>query len=150
MRPRVERDVAARGLSTVRLLPRAPYGESLDRLARADIALGIFGTTEKSGRVVPHKVFQSMALGVPTVTRRSAAIAEFFRDGEHLALVPPGDGAALAAAIEMLAADPDRRARLGEQGRQAVRAQASPARIGDLLVEAVARALEATAPRARR
>src|SRR5262249_30186705 len=107
MRPRVERDVAALGLRTVRLLPRAPYGEALARLAAADISLGVFGTSEKAGRVVPHKVFQSMALGVATITRRSTAIAEFFRDGEHLLLVPPGDGAALAEAIESLAADPD-------------------------------------------
>jgi glycosyltransferase involved in cell wall biosynthesis len=150
MRPRVERDVAARGLRSVRLLSRTPYGDALARLARADVALGIFGTSEKAGRVVPHKVFQAMALGVATVTRRSTAISEFFRDSEHLALVAPGDGGALAGAIEALAADPERRARIAESGRQSVRAQASPQRIGDLLVEAVARALEATAPHGRR
>jgi len=68
-----------------------PYEDALRRLARADIGLGIFGTSDKSARVVPHKVFQSMALGVPVITRRSPAIAEFFRDEEHLVLVPAGD-----------------------------------------------------------
>ena len=150
MLPRVERDVAARGLENVRLLPRMPYEEAMARLCRADIGLGIFGTSAKSGRVVPHKVFQSMALGVPTITRRSAAIAEFFRDEEHLVLVPAGDGAALARAIEALAQDPARRERLGAQGRAAARAEASPARIGELLVEAIQRSREATAPGSRR
>ena len=117
--PRVERDVAARGLRSVRLVPRMPYEEAITRLARADVGLGIFGTSAKSGRVVPHKVFQSMALGIPTVTRRSAAITEFFRDEEHLALVPPGDGPALARAIESLARDPDRREKMGASGRSA-------------------------------
>jgi len=150
MLPRVERDVAARGLENVRLLPRMPYEEAMTRLARADLGLGIFGTSAKSGRVVPHKVFQSMALGVPTITRRSAAIAEFFRDEEHLVLVPAGDGPALARAIESLARDPERRERIGVRGRAAALAQASPARIGDLLVEAIQRSREATAPGARR
>jgi glycosyltransferase involved in cell wall biosynthesis len=148
--PRVERDVAARGLRSVRLLPRMPYEEALARVARADLSLGIFGTSAKAARVVPHKVFQSMALGVPTITRRSAAIAEFFRDGEHLMLVPAGDGAALARGIESLAGDPERRERIGSHGRDAARAQASPSRIGDLLVEAIQRSRELTAPGARR
>ena len=148
--PRVERDVAARGLRSVRLIPRMPYEEAMTRLARADLSLGIFGTSAKSGRVVPHKVFQSMALGIPTVTRRSAAIMEFFRDEEHLVLVPPGDGAALARAIESLEQDPDRAEKIGARGRAAARAQASPSRIGDLLVEAIQRSRDATAPGARR
>ena len=150
MLPLVSRDVAARGLSNVRLLPRMPYEEAMTRLARADIGLGIFGTSAKSGRVVPHKVFQSMALGVPTITRRSAAVAEFFRDEEHLILVPAGDGPALARAIEALAQDPVRLERIGARGRAAAQEQASPSRIGDLLVEAVERTREATAPGARR
>ncbi len=150
MRPRIERDVAARGLRTVRFLPRIPYEEALQRVARADLSLGIFGTSGKAGRVVPHKVFQSMAAGVATVTRRSGAIAEFFRDEEHLVLVAAGDAAALAGAVESLAADPARRERIGAAGRRAARAQASPSRIGDLLAEAIQRSREAIAPGARR
>jgi glycosyltransferase involved in cell wall biosynthesis len=144
------RDVASRGLRSVRFLGRRPYGEAIERLALADLALGIFGVTEKAGRVVPHKVFQALALGVPTVTRQSAAIAEFFRDGDHLALVPAGDGAALAGAIEALAADPARRARIGRAGRDAALEAGAPSRVGALLVDAVLRARDATVPRMTR
>ena len=98
---------------------------------------------------MPHKVYQSMALGVPTVTRRSRAIAEFFRE-EHLILIPAGDAAALARAIEELAADPGRGDRIGSAGRVSAREQASPERIGALLVEAIARVRETTAPKVRR
>jgi len=150
MQPRVERDVMARGLVNVKLWPRMPYEEAMARLARADIGLGIFGVSPKSGRVVPHKVFQSMALGVPTITRRSPAIVEFFRDEEHLVLIQAGDGPALARAIESLGESPERRERIGAQGRAAARAEASPARIGELLFEAVQRSRESTAPGARR
>jgi len=148
--PRAERDTAAWGLRSVRRLPRVPYMEALGALFRADVALGIFGTTAKAGRVVPHKVYQSMALGVPTITRRSRAIAEFFREGEHLVLVPAGDATALAKAIEELDGDPARGARIGDSGRASVREQASPERIGALLVEAISRVRETTAPKVGR
>jgi glycosyltransferase involved in cell wall biosynthesis len=148
--PRAERDIAARGLRSVRRLPRVPYADALAALSRADVALGIFGITPKAGRVVPHKVYQSMAAGVPTITRRSRAIAEFFREGEHLILVPAGDAPALAKAVEELAGDPDRGARVGMAGRASAQAQASPERIGALLAEAIARVREKTAPKVRR
>ena len=148
--PRAERDMAAWGLRSVRRLPRVPYADALSALFHSDVALGIFGTTPKAGRVVPHKVYQSMALGVPTITRRSRAIAEFFREGEHLVPVPAGDAAALAKAVEELANDPDRAARIGQAGRASVKEQASPERIGALLMEAIRHVREATAPKVGR
>ncbi|MGH7681316.1 MAG: glycosyltransferase, partial [Candidatus Eiseniibacteriota bacterium] len=147
---RAERDIAAKGLTSVRRVGRLPYSDALDSLAAADVALGIFGTTGKAGRVVPHKVYQSMAMGIPTISRRSRAVAEFFRDGEHLALVPPGDPAALARAIEDLAGDPDRSRAMAERGRASAIEQASPRPIGALLADAIQRARDRTAPRVKR
>jgi glycosyltransferase involved in cell wall biosynthesis len=85
-------------------------------------------------------VWQSLALGVPVITRRSRAMAEFFRDGEHVVEVPPGDPTALADAVERLARDPDARARIGGAGTEAARAQGSPERIAPLLLDAIQRA----------
>lgn len=147
---RAERDIAARGLRSVRRIGRVSYPRAIDLLAGADLALGIFGVTPKSGRVVPHKVWQSLALGVPVITRRSRATAEFFRGGEHLVEVPPGDPAALADAIERLARDPDARARIGAAGREAARAQGSPERIAPLLLDAVQRAWTAGGSKGKR
>lgn len=147
---RAERDIAAKGLLSVRRAPRIPYSDALDALAAADVALGIFGTTAKAGRVLPHKVYQSMAMGIPTITRRSRAVAEFFRDGEHVALVPPGEPSALAKTIEDLAGDPAKSQAMGERGRASVAEQASPRPIGALLAEAIQRARDRTAPRVKR
>jgi glycosyltransferase involved in cell wall biosynthesis len=99
---------------------------------------------------VPHKVWQSLALGVPVITRRSRAPAEFFRDGEHLVEVSPGDPVALADAIERLCRDPDTRARIAAAGREAARVHGSPERIAPLLLEAIERARSAPAPWRRR
>jgi len=148
--PEAERDIAAGGLRSVRRVRRGAYAEALEALVQADLALGIFGTTAKAARVIPHKVYQALAVGVPVVTRRSAAMAELFRDEEHLVLVPPGDPGAIAGAIEALASNPDRRAAIGAWGRAAVLAEASPETIGALLLEAIAGAREISSPRHKR
>jgi len=140
---RADRDIAALGLRSVQREGRVPYVRALTALAEADVALGIFGTTEKAARVVPHKVYQALALGVPTVTRRSPAVSELLpagAGGEPLALVPPGNAEALATEIEGLARDPARRDRLGAVGREAAVTFATPEKVGVSLLEAIERA----------
>src|SRR5579875_2708211 len=61
-------------LTNVRFLDPVPFAELPERLASADVVLGIFGKTMKAGRVVPNKVFQAMAMGSAIVTRRSNPI----------------------------------------------------------------------------
>ncbi len=90
---------AAAGLASVCFEGRIPYGQLSARLHRADILLGVFGTTNKAGRVIPNKVFQALAAGRPVITRASDAYPEAARSGPALTFVPPGDPAALAAAV---------------------------------------------------
>jgi glycosyltransferase involved in cell wall biosynthesis len=56
---------------------------------------------------------EAMAVGTPVVATDVGGLAEVVDDGVTGALVAPGDPAALARALAELAADPDRRARLG-------------------------------------
>ncbi len=65
-----------------------------------------------------HALLQAMASGLPCVGTRSGIIPEILLDGEGL-MVPANDVAAVAEAIEQLAADPDQRARLGAGARSA-------------------------------
>jgi glycosyltransferase involved in cell wall biosynthesis len=74
-----------------------------------DVCLGIFGTTPKAARVVPHKVFEGAAAGCAIVTSDTPPQRRALGDAAHF--VPAGDGAALAAALRGLAGD---RERLGE------------------------------------
>jgi len=71
---------------------------------RARAVLGIFGTSAKAHRVIPDKVFQALACGAPVVTADTPAARELL-DDETAVLVPPGDPAALAAALRRVAAD---------------------------------------------
>ena len=96
------------------------------RIARASICLGIFGTTAKAARVVPNKVYQCAAMARPVISADTPALREFFDPERHVELVRPGDGAALAERIAMLARDPARRAALGEAAAAHVREHYSP------------------------
>jgi glycosyltransferase involved in cell wall biosynthesis len=69
----------------------------------------------------------ALTLGRPVISTRSVVPPEALRDGRDLALVPPGDAPALARAIVALLDDPEERARLGANAREAAREFAWPA-----------------------
>lgn len=102
-------------------------------VARADISLGIFGTTPKAARVIPNKVCQTLALGKPVITADTLALRENFIPGEHLLAVPPGNPDALAEAIVNLAEDPALRSRLGWSGRAQVASNFTEEALGQQL-----------------
>jgi len=64
---------AASELSNVIFEDQIPYSRLCNRIHAADVLLGVFGTSEKAGRVIPNKVFQSLASGRMVITRKSLA-----------------------------------------------------------------------------
>jgi glycosyltransferase involved in cell wall biosynthesis len=67
---------------------------------------------------VPKSLIEAAACGLAIVTTDISGCREVVSDGETGLLVPPGDAAALAAAIERLLADPVLCAALGAQARK--------------------------------
>ena len=81
-------------------LPWVPYSDLRAHLLAADIALGVFGDTDKAHWVIPNKVYQAIACLCPVITMDSPAIRELVGQGvTGVILVPPADPEALAAAI---------------------------------------------------
>ncbi|WP_182523488.1 glycosyltransferase family 4 protein [Nocardioides dongkuii] len=68
----------------------------------------------------PTTVLEAMATGAPLITTGRGGIADMVVPGESALVVPPGDPAALSAAIGALVADPARAAALAGRGRQEV------------------------------
>lgn len=69
----------------------------------------------------PLKLFEYLAAGLAVVAADLPGVADIA--GDVAVLVPPGDAAALAAAVAELAHDPLRRAELGAAGRTLVAAE---------------------------
>jgi glycosyltransferase involved in cell wall biosynthesis len=125
--------IADRGLTNVSWLGQLPTAELRSHTLAADVCLGVFGRSEKAGRVVPNKVFDALACGRPVVTAAGDGAREWLRDGETALLTPAGDPAALAAALRRLM-DRGERARLGQAGLGLHRRAFTPAAVaGDLL-----------------
>lgn len=103
-----------------------------DLIARADVCLGIFGTSGKVSRCMPNKVVQALAMGRPVITGYTDAMGELLRDGEHVVFCQLGDPEGLAAAIIRLKQDRELRCRIAQGGHELFCERLSPLRMGAL------------------
>jgi glycosyltransferase involved in cell wall biosynthesis len=116
----LESDVAARGLSPLtRFTGPVPSDDVPDLLRSMDVAVAPYPAI-KPFYFSPLKIFEYMAAALPVVSSEVGELGQLIRDGVTGLLVPPGDAAALGAAIERLANDPTLRQRLGRSARQYV------------------------------
>lgn len=108
---KIRKMLAAKPLMSLRWIPWAPYHELSIWIARADICLGIFGKSDKAGRVIPNKVFQALASGKPIITGDTPAIRELLSpEMEGVYLIPVGNAHALADVVaHWNAAKPNKR-----------------------------------------
>jgi len=93
---------------------------------------------------LPLAVLEAMAAGAAVVASDLPGHREILEDGVHGRITPPGDPAALAAAVEELLQDPARRARLVAAARERVRERFTVERMVERTVavyrDAIARA----------
>jgi phosphatidylinositol alpha 1,6-mannosyltransferase len=115
-------------------LPHAIFlgQRSGEQLARIYASLDVFV------HAGPHETFcqsvqEAMASGVPVVAPAAGGPIDLVRPGLTGTLVPPGDGDAIAAAVDALVADSELRQRYGLAARDAV-AGRTWAAIGDELI----------------
>jgi glycosyltransferase involved in cell wall biosynthesis len=132
----LERLLAENPIASVRWTRRLSYAELPTAIAAADLCLGIFGTSDKAARVVPHKVYEAAAMGKAIVTADTPAMRAAFPEGS-LMLVPPGNPQALADAIRALAVAPVRRSQMGAAVRAQFQAAYTTPAIGAALAAAL-------------
>lgn len=105
-----------------------------EMVASADLSLGIFGTTSKALKVVPNKVYQSIAAGTPVVTsdtavqRRACGDAAFY--------VEPGNTTALGDCLRQMSINQDS-LKVARRRIREVRGRYSPRVIGSEFVSQV-------------
>ncbi|UCH75600.1 MAG: glycosyltransferase [Rhodospirillales bacterium] len=104
----------ARQAPNVIFEPWLAYDMLPARIGDAQIVLGVFGASEKAGRVIPNKVFQALACGRPVITRTGPAYPQALDQSDGIALVPPNRPDALAQVAANWASDPERLAARAE------------------------------------
>jgi glycosyltransferase involved in cell wall biosynthesis len=115
LRGEVEATVAGRGLrERVRVL--GVRQDVPDLLAASDVLVLASGTEGS-----PAVVIEAGLLGLPVAAYAIGGVPELVEDGRTGLLAPPGDRAALAAAVGSLLLDADRRAAMGAAGAERCR-----------------------------
>ena len=110
-------DLTRRGLTDVaHLTGSASPGEIPALLTCMDVAVAPYPDA-RGFYFSPLKVYEYLASGRAVVASRVGQVAAIMRHEVDGLLCPPGDAAALAAALERLHGDPALRARLGEAAR---------------------------------
>lgn len=121
LRSRLEAAIARENLGTrVALVGRLDHEDALRLIASARVYV-----TATRAEGLGTTVLEAMALGVPIVATRVGGIPEMLGDGAGV-LIPPGDPAELAAAVEELLMNSELRAR--SVGRAADRVEHFTAR----------------------
>jgi glycosyltransferase involved in cell wall biosynthesis len=109
-----------------------PFGRPLlDLYRRADIFVHV-SLTEG----VPQVLVEALACGTPIVATAVGGVTQALAEGRAGLLVPPGDAAALADAIDALVSDAELRARIVAYGRTLVRdltLEAESARVANFI-----------------
>ncbi|HET7706565.1 MAG TPA: glycosyltransferase [Thermoanaerobaculia bacterium] len=125
MRAELESMIRAANLeSAVRIAGARPQEEVTRMMAEASVfALPSIIAADGQMEGIPVALMEALASGRPVVTTSISGIPELVENGVNGLLVPPGDAAAFAAALERVLSDPAMRAEMGRQGQRKVRAE---------------------------
>ncbi|GAB6193871.1 glycosyltransferase [Desulfocastanea catecholica] len=128
------------GYQHIRFEDWQPYEKLPERIGKADVLLGIFGSSPKSARVIPNKAYQALASGRPLITRESTAYPATLHEQINcgITFVPAGDPMALADAVKKMIDNPDQLSGAAQQARQTFEICFSETRISDALITAFA------------
>ncbi|MBN1510499.1 MAG: glycosyltransferase family 4 protein [Phycisphaerae bacterium] len=86
-------------------------------------AIDVFAMPSRCAEGLPLALLEAMAAGLPVVATDVVGTRDAVTDGREGFLVPPGDADAMADALGCLLGDPGLRRRMGEAGRETVRAR---------------------------
>jgi glycosyltransferase involved in cell wall biosynthesis len=119
--PEFERDM--RSLATDRISFRAhvPFSEVRAHMDAADVGLVCSQPTKAYVEALPLKMFEYMQAGLPVIVPDFPVLREIVELAGCGIAVDSTDPAAIVGAIQLLAADPDLRSRMGNAGQRAIK-----------------------------
>lgn len=117
-------------LTNVEFIPRIPYDELAERITEADLCLGVFGDVKRVNRVIPNKIFEAVASGIPVLTATSIAVKELFTEDESIVFCRSMSAEDLAQKIRILKENAWLRRDIAEKALAVYNERASTKKIG--------------------
>lgn len=138
---------AERGLDNVVMLEQQPKSAMPVIWSASDAALVLLRRLDTFKSVLPSKMFEAMALGVPMILGVEGEAKALMEDaGAGIAIVPE-DAAQLADAVVRLADDPLERKQMGTRGQSFVAAHFDRNRLADVYLERLSQLHDAASAR---
>jgi glycosyltransferase involved in cell wall biosynthesis len=117
---RLEDERQRRGLDNVLILGERPKTDMPSIWHISDISLVLLRRLDTFKSVLPSKIFEAMAMRRPIVLGVEGESRQLVEDAGAGIGITPEDGRELAEAVRSLAADPQKRAAMGDSGRRFV------------------------------
>ena len=86
-------------LVNVEFMERVEHEKLPELIREADVCLGIFGDTNKTQRVIPNKVYESIAMRKAVITSQTVAIKELFENRKNILMCKVANAGDLADKI---------------------------------------------------
>jgi glycosyltransferase involved in cell wall biosynthesis len=104
------------GLENVTFVDWVDKQDLPHRVAKADVCLGVFGTTPQSMMTVQNKIYEGLAMSKPVITGASPTVHSSLIHGKHLYLCERANPQALAEAVRVLNSDSGLYKHIAENG----------------------------------
>jgi glycosyltransferase involved in cell wall biosynthesis len=141
-RPQLEERAAELGLENVLFLPAVPKEELAGIVGAADVTLTIFAPHPILETNSPNKFFDSLAAGKPVVVNLDGWLRRLVEEHDAGLWVPGGNAEALAGALSVLAANPERVERMGRNARELAEREFGRDEMADRLARTLEEAVE--------
>lgn len=82
------------------------------------VGLGIFGTSNKSLRVIPNKAYEVIAMKRLLISQDSTAMREYFENKKNALLTKPGSSEDLAKTIQVIISNPNMIQNIANSGNE--------------------------------
>ncbi len=102
------------------------FGEMRQMMLECHVSLGQFAAHERLKRTIPHKAFESLAMGLPYLTARSVGVAEILTPDKDCLMVKPDNPVALAEGLRQLKNDHELLVIIGKNGLDLYRQKFRP------------------------